>query len=70
MSKSKGNGVAPAEMAAKYGVDTLRVAMLFGSPPDKDLNFDEKLLSSTKQYLDRVSRLADNVFESDVAEFD
>lgn len=44
MSKSKGNGVAPSEMAEKYGVDTLRMAIMFGAPPEKDLNFDEKQL--------------------------
>ena len=40
MSKSKGNGVAPKEMAVKYGVDTLRIAIMFGAPPENDLNFD------------------------------
>ena len=41
MSKSKGNGIAPGEMAEIYGVDTLRMATLFGAPPEKELNFDE-----------------------------
>lgn len=40
MSKSKGNGVVPASMANLYGVDTLRAAILFGAPPESDLNFD------------------------------
>lgn len=54
MSKSKGNGIIPQEMSKLYGVDTLRVAMLFGAPPESDLNFDEKLLQSCKKYLDKV----------------
>jgi leucyl-tRNA synthetase len=28
-------------MAEEYGVDTLRMAMMFGAPPEHDLNFDE-----------------------------
>jgi leucyl-tRNA synthetase len=42
MSKSKGNGVAPGEMAGKYGVDSLRFAVMFGAPVAHDLNFDEQ----------------------------
>ena len=41
MSKSKGNGVAPGLMAEKYGVDSLRMAIMFGAPTENDLNFDE-----------------------------
>ena len=41
MSKSKGNGTAPHEMSSLYGVDSLRAAILFGAPPEKDLNFDK-----------------------------
>ena len=48
MSKSKGNGVSPDDMAQKYGVDALRMAVMFGGPPENDLNFDEKLLQSMK----------------------
>lgn len=48
MSKSKGNGVAPDSMAAKFGVDTLRFALMFGAPPEADLNFDENFLQSMK----------------------
>jgi len=42
MSKSKGNGVTPDSVQAKYGIDTLRVAILAGAPPESDLNWDEK----------------------------
>ena len=56
MSKSKGNGVAPDSMAEKFGVDTLRFALMFGAPPEADLNFDENFLQSMKQFLDKVSK--------------
>lgn len=44
MSKSKGNGVLPDTMAEKYGVDTLRLALMFGAPPESDFNFDENFI--------------------------
>lgn len=61
MSKSKGNGILPDSMAQIYGVDTLRLALIFGAPPESDVNFDEKFVQSMKQYLDKVSRLADHI---------
>lgn len=61
MSKSKGNGVAPGAMAVKYGVDSLRMAIMFGAPPENDLNFEEKSLQAMRSYLDRVSRLSTTV---------
>ena len=48
MSKSKGTGVSPGAMADKYGTDTLRMAILFGAPPEKPLNFDENSLKAMK----------------------
>jgi leucyl-tRNA synthetase len=62
MSKSKGNGVAPDSMALKYGVDTLRIALMFGGPPESDLNFDENFLVSMKSFLDKIAKTADNIY--------
>ncbi len=61
MSKSKGNGVAPDTMAEKYGVDTLRLALMFGGPPESDLNFDENFLVSMKSFLDKIAKIAENI---------
>lgn len=61
MSKSKHNGVIPEGITQKYGVDSLRMALMFGAPPDVDFNFDEKKVKDMKSYLDRVSRLGDLV---------
>jgi len=48
-------------MAEKYGVDTLRLSLMFGGPPESDLNFDENFLSSMKSFLDKVSKTADSL---------
>lgn len=61
MSKSKGNGVAPDTMAQKYGVDTLRLALMFGGPPESDLNFDENFLVSMKAFLDKIAKTGESL---------
>jgi leucyl-tRNA synthetase len=48
-------------MAEKYGIDTLRLALMFGAPPESDLNFDENFIKSMKQFLDKVSRINENL---------
>ena len=41
MSKSKYNGVNPQAMVEKYGADVVRLFLLFKSPPQLDLQWDE-----------------------------
>ncbi|MEO1431885.1 MAG: leucine--tRNA ligase [Cyanobacteria bacterium J06633_8] len=57
MSKSKGNGVAPEDVIAKYGVDTARMFVLFKAPPEKDLEWDEADVEGQFRFLNRVWRL-------------
>jgi leucyl-tRNA synthetase len=57
MSKSKGNVVAPEEMIAKYGADTLRAYILFMAPPDKDLEWSYEGVEGMYRWLSRVWRL-------------
>lgn len=42
MSKSKHNGVDPEEIVAQYGIDTVRLYILFAAPPEKDILWDVK----------------------------
>ncbi|MCL2753922.1 MAG: leucine--tRNA ligase, partial [Defluviitaleaceae bacterium] len=39
MSKSKGNGVSPKEILARYGCDALRMYILFVGPPELDADW-------------------------------
>jgi leucyl-tRNA synthetase len=45
-------------MSEKYGVDTLRAAIMFGAPPESDLNFDENSVQSMKGFLDRIAKFS------------
>ncbi|XP_040301030.1 leucine--tRNA ligase, mitochondrial isoform X1 [Herpailurus yagouaroundi] len=42
MSKSKHNGVDPQEVVGCYGIDTIRLYILFAAPPEKDILWDVK----------------------------
>ncbi|XP_078524272.1 leucine--tRNA ligase, mitochondrial [Lissotriton helveticus] len=42
MSKSKHNGVDPEILLKKYGIDTVRLYILFAAPPEQDILYDVK----------------------------
>ncbi|MBH8563662.1 leucine--tRNA ligase [Nostoc sp. CENA67] len=67
MSKSKGNGVAPEEVIAKYGVDTARMFILFKAPPEKDLEWDEADVEGQFRFLNRVWRLVTDYITAGVS---
>jgi leucyl-tRNA synthetase len=57
MSKSKYNGVDPAEVLGKYGADTARLFILFKAPPEKDLEWDEADVEGQFRFINRLWRL-------------
>ncbi|OWK50421.1 putative leucine--tRNA ligase, mitochondrial [Lonchura striata] len=42
MSKSKYNGIDPEDIVKEYGIDTLRLYILFAAPPEQDILWDAK----------------------------
>ncbi len=56
MSKSKGNVVSPEDMIARYGADTVRMAMLFMGPPEKEKLWNENSLDGIHRFLNRIWR--------------
>lgn len=42
MSKSKHNGLDPQEVIQQYGVDTVRLYILYAAPPEKDILWNVK----------------------------
>jgi len=54
MSKSKGNVVNPDDMIKKYGADTLRLFILFASPPEKEFAWNEKGIEGCFRFLNRI----------------
>jgi leucyl-tRNA synthetase len=54
MSKSKGNVVYPDDVVKKYGADTLRLFILFASPPEKEFAWNDKSIEGCFRFLNRV----------------
>ncbi|MDP6156574.1 MAG: leucine--tRNA ligase [Candidatus Thermoplasmatota archaeon] len=57
MSKSLGNTVSPDEMIRKYGADCARFFILFGSNPERDLEWTDEGVESVYKFLSKAYRL-------------
>ncbi|CAK6691427.1 Leucine--tRNA ligase [Cyanobium usitatum str. Tous] len=66
MSKSKYNGVDPAQVIDKYGADTARMFILFKAPPEKDLEWDDADVEGQFRFLQRLWRLVDGACARDL----
>ena len=42
MSKSKHNGLDPQEVVEQYGIDTVRLFILYAGPPEQDILWDAR----------------------------
>lgn len=58
MSKSKNNGIDPQEMVEKYGADTVRLFMMFASPAEMTLEWQESGVEGANRFLRRLWNLA------------
>ena len=56
MSKSKGNVVPPSSVIEPFGADTMRLAILFIAPPEKDFDWDEKAVEGANRFIKRAWR--------------
>ena len=54
MSKSKGNTVDPQKYIDRYGADTIRLFMLFASPPEKDVEWSDEGVKGAFRFLNRL----------------
>ena len=57
MSKSKGNVVPPSSVIEPYGADTMRLAILFIAPPEKDFDWDEEAVAGANRFIRRAWRI-------------
>ncbi len=54
MSKSKNNGVDPQELIERYGADTARLFVMFASPPEQTLEWNDAGVDGAHRFLRRV----------------
>ena len=56
MSKSKKNVIEPNEILQNYGLDATRVFMISDSPPDRELEWTDEGIQSSKNLVRRIER--------------
>ncbi|WP_230179983.1 leucine--tRNA ligase [Aquabacterium sp. CECT 9606] len=54
MSKSKNNGVDPQELIEQYGADTARLFVMFASPPEQTLEWNDSGVEGAHRFIKRV----------------
>ncbi|RZI41423.1 leucine--tRNA ligase [Herbaspirillum sp. HC18] len=54
MSKSKNNGVDPQDLIDQYGADTARLFVMFASPPEQTLEWNDAGVEGANRFLRRV----------------
>ena len=54
MSKSKNNGVDPQELIDRYGADTARLFVMFASPPEQTLEWNDAGVEGAHRFLRRL----------------
>ncbi|SFQ12184.1 MULTISPECIES: leucine--tRNA ligase [Actinomadura] len=61
MSKTLGNGVDLGEQISEFGVDVVRLAILFSGPPEDDIDWADVSPHGMSKFLSRVHRIASEV---------
>ncbi len=54
MSKSKNNGVDPQQVIEHYGADTARLFVMFASPPEQTMEWNDAGVEGANRFLKRV----------------
>ena len=61
MSKSKGNGVSLGEQLREFGVDAVRLTLVFAGPPEDDIDWADMSPAGSLRFLQRAWRLSGDV---------
>jgi leucyl-tRNA synthetase len=56
MSKSKKNVIEPKEILGNFGIDATRIFMISDSPPDRELEWTDEGIQSSKNLVNRLER--------------
>lgn len=63
MSKSKGNVIDPLEMAEKYGTDALRMSLVVGNTPGKDMRLSEPKIQGMRNFTNKLWNIGRFIIE-------
>ncbi len=70
MSKSLGNGVNLGEVIDEYGVDAVRLTLVFAGPPEDDIDWADLSPGGSLKFLQRAWRLSGDVTSAPGSAFD
>ncbi len=70
MSKSLGNGVNLGDMIDEYGVDAVRLTLVFAGPPEDDIDWADVSPGGSLKFLQRAWRLSGDVSSEPGIAFD
>jgi leucyl-tRNA synthetase len=65
MSKSKMNGINPIQEIEKYGIDIVRLMILFSGPIQQDINYEEDLYKPIINFTKKFSKFFEYVANND-----
>jgi len=66
MSKSKNNGIDPQEVINKYGADTVRLFIMFTSPPEQTLEWSDSGVDGAHRFVKRVYKIVHDFVEASI----
>lgn len=69
MSKSKNNGIDPQEVIKKYGADTVRLFIMFTSPPEQTLEWSDAGVDGAHRFVKRVYKIVNDFIEINGVDF-
>jgi leucyl-tRNA synthetase len=64
MSKSKNNGIDPQSVIQKYGADTVRLFIMFTSPPEQTLEWSDSGVEGAHRFVKRVYKIVHDTVET------
>jgi leucyl-tRNA synthetase len=70
MSKSKGNTVDPQQLIDRYGADTVRLFIMFASPPEQALEWSDSGVEGASRFLKRLWKQVTTHLENPVPTLD
>jgi leucyl-tRNA synthetase len=63
MSKSRLNGVDPAEVIKTWGLDAMRLFLFFAAPFESDMEWDERAVAGCQRFAKKFEKLSHDIFE-------
>ncbi|MEK7202832.1 MAG: class I tRNA ligase family protein, partial [Patescibacteria group bacterium] len=64
MSKSKGNGIDPADMIKKFGADAVRLSMLINNTPGSDTRMSEEKIEGSRNFVNKFWNISRFIIEN------